>query len=323
MTAPPIIRAQGLTRRFKVKKGQVDAVRGLDVEVAAGEVVAFLGPNGAGKTTSMRMLSTLLPPSSGTAEVAGHDVVAAPQEVRLRIGYLGQGTSGGHNHLVRDELYTQGRFHGMSRGEAKRRAGEVAEAFDLTGLAKRRVGTLSGGQRRRVDVAMALVHRPGLLFLDEPSAGLDPQGRAALWELLRGLRADLGTTIFFCTHHLEEADRFADRVLVIDGGRVIADDTPARLKADQAGDRVLLTTRDTTTAVTAAAIARQLPGVRNATVEGKRVTVHASQGDTALPDLIRALDAAGAAPRSADLRRPSLDDVFLGLTGKSMREDAA
>ncbi|WP_424190633.1 ATP-binding cassette domain-containing protein [Actinokineospora sp. G85] len=318
-----MIRTRGLTRHFTVKNDQVDAVRGLDVEVAAGEAVAFLGPNGAGKTTSMRMLCTLLPPSSGTAEVAGHDVVAAAHEVRLRIGYLGQGGSGGHNHLVRDELYAQGRFHGMSRGLARRRAGEVAEALDLTGLGKRRVGTLSGGQRRRVDVAMALVHQPGLLFLDEPSAGLDPQGRAALWELIGRLRADLGTTIFFCTHYLEEADRFADRVVVVDGGRVIADDTPDRLKADQAGDRVLLTTHDTATAATAAAIARRLPGVRDASAEGDRVTVRATRGDTALPELIRALDAAGVAPRSADLRRPTLDNVFLGLTGKSMREDAA
>ncbi|MEJ3747681.1 ATP-binding cassette domain-containing protein [Actinomycetes bacterium KLBMP 9797] len=317
-----MIRARKLTRHFTVKKATVEAVRGLDLDVDEGELVAFLGPNGAGKSTSLRMLTTLLPPTSGTATVAGRDVLADPAGVRRRIGYIGQGNGAGHYFRVRDELVTQGRCYGLGRAESRRRADELLATLDLTGLATRTAGTLSGGQRRRLDVAIGMVHRPPLLFLDEPSTGLDPQNRAHLADHIRQLRRDFGTTVIMTTHYLDEADALAERVVIIDDGRVIADDTPERLKADLAGDRITVTVGGAADAVPAKVVADKLPGVHEATVDGAAVRIRATGGDAVLPELVRALDAAGVRAATADLRRPTLDDVFLGLTGRSLREGA-
>ncbi|SHM22899.1 ABC transporter ATP-binding protein [Cryptosporangium aurantiacum] len=234
-----MIHARGLTRHFRLRRGQiVEAVRGIDLDVAPGELVAFLGPNGAGKSTTLRMLTTLLPPTAGTATVAGYDVRTDPAEARRRIGYIGQGHGAGDYFRVRDELVTQGRLYGLTRTEAGERADQLLAVLDLESLAKRTVSTLSGGQRRRLDIAIGLIHRPPLLFLDEPSTGLDPQNRANLAEVIRRLHAEFATTIFLTTHYLEEADALADRVIVIDGGRVIADDSPMTLKAEH--DRTTL-----------------------------------------------------------------------------------
>ncbi|GAA2860892.1 hypothetical protein GCM10020220_057470 [Nonomuraea rubra] len=186
-----MIRARGLTRVFKMKKESVEAVRGLDLDVEAGQLVAFLGPNGAGKSTTLRMLTTLLPPTSGTATVADHDVATDPKGVRARIGYVGQRNSAGEDFLVRDELVSQGRCYGLRPKEAAARAGELLDLLDLAPLAKRLPGTLSGGQRRRLDIALGLIHRPDLLFLDEPSTGLDPKSRAEIWEHILRLREDV------------------------------------------------------------------------------------------------------------------------------------
>src|SRR6187397_87859 len=235
----PVIRTSCLTRHFTRHKKTVEAVRGLDLEVGRGELVAFLGPNGAGKSTTLRMLTTLIEPTSGTAEVAGYDVVRQRREVRRSIGYVGQGNAAGHAQRGRDELVSQGRAFGLSRAAAHARAEELLDAFDLTEQAMRPVSTLSGGQRRRLDVAIGLVHTPRLLFLDEPSTGLDPQNRANLQEQIRRLHAQEGTTIVLTTHYLEEADTIADRVIVIDHGLVIADDTAAALKSGL-GDLVTL-----------------------------------------------------------------------------------
>ncbi|MFC8507215.1 ATP-binding cassette domain-containing protein [Streptomyces sp. NPDC057411] len=317
-----MIHTRGLTRSFRAKGETVEAVRGLDLDIEAGSVVAFLGPNGAGKTTSLRMLTTLLPPSSGTAGVAGHDVVTDPAGVRRRIGYLGQGNSAGTNFRVTDELVTQGRAYGLGKAESRDRAARLLGALELEGLARRTVGTLSGGQRRRLDIAMALVHEPELLFLDEPTTGLDPHSRANIWEHVLRLHKDLGTTVVFTTHYLEEADLWARRVLVVDHGRVIADDSPENLKADLAGDLVTVGTADAADAGRAAELARALPGVREASAEDTEVRVRASDGDVLLPGLLRRLDAAGLGVRSARLARPTLDDVFLTLTGRTLRESA-
>ncbi|MFJ7912969.1 ATP-binding cassette domain-containing protein [Kitasatospora sp. NPDC096204] len=317
-----MIHTRGLTRSFRAKGETVEAVRGLDLDIAAGSVVAFLGPNGAGKTTSLRMLTTLLPPTAGTATVAGHDVVADPAGVRRRIGYLGQGNSAGTGFRVMDELVTQGRAYGLSRAESHARAERLLDALELEGLARRTVGTLSGGQRRRLDIAMALVHEPDLLFLDEPSTGLDPHSRANIWEHVLRLHKDLGTTIVFTTHYLEEADLWAGRVLVVDHGRVIADDSPERLKAELAGDLITFTTADPADTGTAATRARTLRAVREVTVEDREVRVRTSDGDVRLPELLRDLDAAGIRVHSTRLARPTLDDVFLTLTGRTLRESA-
>jgi ABC-2 type transport system ATP-binding protein len=315
-----MIHARGLTRSFRVGKETVEAVRGLDLDVEDGELVAFLGPNGAGKSTSLRMLTTLLRPTSGTAIVAGHDVSADAQRVRERIGYVGQGSGAAGEQRVRDELVVQGRAYGLDKATAGRRADELLEALELGALGKRTANQLSGGQRRRLDVALGLVHAPRLLFLDEPSTGLDPQSRANLWRHLARLREVHGTTIFLTTHYLDEADAMAERVLVIDGGRVIADGTPAELKAGLGGDLVSIGTADGADAVHAAAIIRRTVEAEDVEVDGRTVRLRTAGGDAAIPTLLRALDAGGLVATSADVRHPTLDDVFLELTGRSLRD---
>jgi ABC-2 type transport system ATP-binding protein len=313
-----MIRTRGLTRHFTVKKETVEAVRGLDLRVEAGEMVALLGPNGAGKSTTLRLLTTLIPPTAGTAEVAGHDVVKDPRAVRRRIGYIGQGSMAGHTQRGRDELVSQGRSYGMSVAEARERAAGLIASLDLEAVADRTVSSLSGGQRRRLDIAMGLVHSPDLLFLDEPSTGLDPHNRASLLEHIRKLRAEHGTTVVMTTHYLDEADSMAERVIVVDHGRVIADDTPDRLKADVAGDRIVLSFPDE---LSAARAARRIRRGGDAVEQSSRsVYVRVADGPGRLPALLRELDGTGTAVASAEVTRPTLDDVFLNLTGRSLRE---
>ena len=264
-----MIRTRGLTRHFTVNKETVHAVRGLDLEVGAGELVALLGPNGAGKSTTLRMLTTLIAPTSGTAEVAGLDVTTDQRGVRRRIGYIGQGNGAGHSQRGRDELISQGRSYGLSVRAARQRAADLIRSLDLEAVADRAVSGLSGGQRRRLDIAMGLIHAPALLFLDEPSTGLDPQNRANLQEHILKLRADHGTTVVLTTHYLDEADSMAERIIVIDHGRVIADDSPARLKAEHAGDRITLAFVDDRAAAHAATVA----GIGATTQAGRTLTI--------------------------------------------------
>jgi ABC-2 type transport system ATP-binding protein len=318
-----MIQARGLTRHFKVKGETVEAVRGLDLDVAQGELVAFLGPNGAGKSTSLRMLTTLLPSTSGTAMIAGHDIERDPSGVRRRIGYVGQGNGAGHGHRARDEMITQGLAYGMSGKAARERADELLKLLDLEPLANRTAGSLSGGQRRRLDVALGLVHRPELLFLDEPSTGLDPQNRANLWTHILQLRKEFGTTIFLTTHYLEEADSMAERVMVIDHGKVIADDTANKLKDDLAGDQLAIELGSAEDAGKTATMAANIPAVQDIGCEGLTVKFRAPQGNRILPGFLRELDAAGVRAVSAEVKRPTLDDVFLALTGRSLRETGA
>jgi ABC-2 type transport system ATP-binding protein len=317
-----MIQTDGLTRHFKTKHGTVEAVVDLDLDVREHELVALLGPNGAGKSTTMRLLTTLLRPTSGRAEVVGHDVVDDPAAVRRRIGYVGQGNGAGHNQRVRDELVTQGRAYGLPKDECNARADDLIEALDLGSLTDRAVNTLSGGQRRRLDVALGLVHRPPLLFLDEPSTGLDPQSRANLWEHILRLRREHDMTIVLTTHYLDEADAMAERVVVIDHGRVIADDTADRLKADLAGDRILVTAGDGAVQRVVDVAARAV-GTQDVEVSGRVVNLRVVEGAGTLPGLLRALDAEGVPVDAAEVRRPTLDDVFLTLTGRSLREEVA
>ena len=318
-----MIQTQGLTRHFSTKEGTVEAVRDLDLEVQEGELVALLGPNGAGKSTTMRMLTTLLTPTAGEARVVGHDVVAEPGEVRRGIGYVGQGNGAGQNQRVRDELVTQGRAYGLAKDESRRRSDDLLDALDLVALADRAANTLSGGQRRRLDVALGLVHRPQLLFLDEPSTGLDPQSRANLWEHILRLRREHGMTIVLTTHYLDEADSMAERVMVIDHGVVIADDTADRLKAQLAGDRIVLVTDGDVSAGRVVEIAGRVAQAQEVEVDAGTVSLRVVEGAGTLPGLLRALDADGVDVQAAEVRRPTLDDVFLTLTGRSLREDVA
>ncbi len=320
MTTSPIIEADGLTKHFRVKKATVRAVTDLTFTAAEGELVAFLGPNGAGKSTSLRMLTTLIPPTSGSARVAGHDILRDPAGVRARIGYVGQLTSGSFAQRVRDELLSQGWFYGMPRADAMRRADELIETLDLAPFATRAVQQLSGGQKRRLDIALGLMHAPPLLFLDEPSTGLDPQSRANLWEHILRLRAEHGTTVFLTTHYLEEADRFAERVMVMDRGRVIADDTAARLKATLAGDSIRLGFATPEDAAAAVAVVQRLTDREVRREGGLEVSAIVPEGDALLPAAVRALDREGLVVRSATGVPPTLDDVFLALTGRTLRE---
>ncbi|MCU1390623.1 MAG: type transport system ATP-binding protein [Ilumatobacteraceae bacterium] len=227
-----MISAHGLARTFSTKTGPVAAVKGVDFEVAEGEIVGLLGPNGAGKTTTLRMLTTLLTPTSGTATVAGADLITQSREVRRRIGYVAQiGATPAPGTILGEELVTQARLQGMSKVEASARLVEMLPRLDLSGFEKRALSEMSGGQRRRFDIALGLMHNPKLVFLDEPTTGLDPQSRANLWDHIRALRDEHSVTIVLTTHYLEEADVLADRLLVMDGGAIVADDTPDALKA--------------------------------------------------------------------------------------------
>ncbi|MEU6877911.1 ATP-binding cassette domain-containing protein [Streptomyces sp. NPDC046712] len=228
----PIISTAGLSRTFQTKNGPVEAVRGIDLTVRPGEILGLLGPNGAGKTTTLRMLTTLLPPTGGAATVAGHDLLAAPAAVRRRIGYVAQSGGVDPQETVRSELVTQGRLYRLSKADAVARAEELARELDLTELLDRSTAALSGGQRRRLDLAMGLAHRPEVLFLDEPTTGLDPGSRADLWALVRRLRDEHGTTVVLTTHYLDEADALADRLVIVDKGVVVAEGSPAALKAE-------------------------------------------------------------------------------------------
>jgi ABC-2 type transport system ATP-binding protein len=316
-----MIAASGLARSFKTKAGRVDAVRGIDLDVRAGEIVGLLGPNGAGKTTTLRMLTTLLEPSAGTATVAGHDLRSAPREVRRRIGYVAQvGAAPSAGTLVGEELITQARLQGLSKADAAARLAEVAPRLDLAGLERRALQELSGGQRRRFDVALGLMHTPPLVFLDEPTTGLDPQSRANLWEHIRRLRDDTGVTILLTTHYLDEADALADRILVMDDGRIVADDTPDALKARIAGDAVTLTLVDPDEAERAEGVVRTAIEARELTRIDATLNVTVENGAVAIAPLLRALEAADIAVEAVAVNRPTLDDVFLTLTGRSLRE---
>lgn len=244
-----IISTAALARTFQTKRGPVEAVRGIDLTVRPGEILGFLGPNGAGKTTTLRMLTTLLPPTGGAATVAGRDLASDPAGVRRAVGYVAQSGGVDPNVSVREELVTQGRLYRLTKSQAVERAGELARDLGLVDLLDRRTAALSGGQRRRLDIAMGLTHRPEVLFLDEPTTGLDPGSRADLWNLVRRLRDEHGTTIFLTTHYLDEADALSDRLVIVDQGVVVAEGTPSALKLAHGGS-IDATLQDTFLAIT-------------------------------------------------------------------------
>ena len=320
MSAEPIIQTAGLRRTFKGRGGAVEAVAGVDLRVEAGDIFGFLGPNGAGKTTTLRILATLLPPTAGTAQVAGFDVGRRPEEVRKRIGYVAQSGGSYRESTGREELIIQGRLFGMSKGDAGRRAVEILDALDLTEAADRTCKTYSGGMRRRLNIGIGMVHRPAVLFLDEPTTGLDPQARARLWEEIRKLR-EVGTSVFLTTHYLEEADALCDRLAIIDHGRIVAEGSPAELKREIAGD--VLTIGVNGDGAKVVELLCSQPFVREAELQDGLVRLYVDKGEVAVPQVLRLLDGRGLAPTTMDLHRPSLDDVFLKKTGRSLRESAA
>ena len=321
----PVIEARGLARTFKSGKRVVHAVRGVDLTVDEGEIVGFLGPNGAGKTTTLRMLTTLLRPTAGSATIAGADLLRDPVGVRRRIGFVPQAigqTMGGTDNQARviEELRDQAALYRIGKAEGAKRADLLIGQLDLGGLGDRLVKTLSGGQRRRLEIALGLVHEPPVVFLDEPTTGLDPQSRSNLWEHIRKLRSDLGTTVFLTTHYLEEADALCDRVIIIDNGVTVATGTPEELKRQVSGDVVSL--RVSGPVADARKLLEAQPIVRDASVLEGELRLAVEHGEEALPALLRVLDGAGITISSISLARPTLDDVFLTLTGRSLRDDS-
>ncbi|WP_173093157.1 ATP-binding cassette domain-containing protein [Actinomadura verrucosospora] len=309
MPDEPIVSAEALHKRY----GGTKALDGLDLAVAPGTVCGLLGPNGAGKTTAVRILATLADADSGRARVAGHDVAAEPDRVRARIGLAGQYAAVDEKLTGRGNLRMFGRLYHLPRREAHRRADELLERFGLTEAADRQVQGYSGGMRRRLDLITSLILRPQVLFLDEPTTGLDPRSRGEIWDAVRGLVAD-GTTVLLTTQYLDEADRLADDVVVIDHGRVIAGGTPDELKAS-IGDRLDVALADPAEAGEAARVLARLAGAHPA-LEGARLTVPLARGAVRLADVVRELDRAGVTAEDVGLRRPTLDEVFLRLTGR-------
>jgi len=326
-----MIEASGLRKSYHSKRGRkattVDAVRGVDFSVQRGEIFGFLGPNGAGKTTTLRMLTTLIRPDGGDATIAGIDLRRAPAQVRLHIGFVAQQSGTYRQSTARRDLVHQARMYGAPKSAAQEQAEAAIVAFQLESFADRTIGTYSGGQRRRLDVALGVIHSPQVVFLDEPTVGLDPPSRARMWQEVRRLR-DQGMTIFLTTHYLDEADALCDRISIIDAGLIVAEGTPSDLKREISGDVVIvdLATPGTAgvpepaTVLEAAKVLAEQPCVQSCEIIEHTLRLYVDSAATAVPQVMRALSAKGIEPGAIETRRPSLDDVFLAKTGRTLAE---
>jgi ABC-2 type transport system ATP-binding protein len=326
-----LIEASSLRKSYQARRGRkvttVDAVRGVDFAVQRGEIFGFLGPNGAGKTTTLRMLTTLIRPDGGDATIAGADLRRAPAQVRKRIGFVAQNSGTYAESTARRDLVHQARMYGVSKSTAKSLAKAAIGAFQLEGFADRKIGTYSGGQRRRLDVALGVIHSPQVIFLDEPTAGLDPPSRARMWQEVRRLR-DQGMTIFLTTHYLDEADALCDRISIIDAGLIVAEGTPSDLKREISGDVVVvdLAAPDTAgapepaTILEASKILTEQPCVQSCETIDHALRLYVDSAATAIPQIMRALNGKGIEPGAIEYRRPSLDDVFLAKTGRTLAD---
>jgi ABC-2 type transport system ATP-binding protein len=308
------IRARALRRDF----GEFTAVNDIDLDVEAGEIYGFLGPNGAGKSTAVKMLCTLLGPTSGTATVAGYDIVDEPGDIRLRIGVALQDSSIDGKQTGRELLNLQGRLYGLSSSDIEQRMDDVIGLVDIGGAIDNRVESYSGGMKRRLDLAMSLIHRPQILFLDEPTTGLDPASRSAVWQEVRDLNEQAGVTIFLTTQYLEEADELADRVAIITNGSIAAEGTPTELKRTVGTD--LIVAEVDGDASRAAAALEQISGVDHIDIHGDELSLATPNGAGVIADVAVALRQCGVTVRSLTLRTPTLDDVFLNVTGAHLAE---
>ncbi len=318
---PDIITAEGLVKIYKGRKSEVRALDGVDLAVPEGTVLGLLGPNGAGKTTTVRILATLLRPDAGHATIAGHDVVREPDAVRRLMGLSGQYAAVDENLTGSENLWLFGRLYQLSSNEARQRADELLGQFDLLDARDRVVKTYSGGMRRRLDLASALIGRPRLLILDEPTTGLDPRSRLGMWDVIRGLVRD-GVTLLLTTQYLEEADELANMIAVVDHGRIIARGTADELKSQVGGERIEVVVRDPSAIATARELlARDAGGDTTLDEHTRKLTVPAHGGVQTLIQIVRDLDEAGVHIDDIALRRPTLDDVFLALTGHATVED--
>ena len=317
-----VVSAVDLKKYFRTRSGDVKAVDGLDLSIPAGQVFGFLGPNGAGKTTTLRILTTLIVPDSGRAVVAGYDVLKDPGEVRRRIGYVSQAGGSDRPATGRENLVLQGRLYGMLKTGAEKRASELIGLLDLTEFADRIVYTYSGGQRRRLDAALGIMHSPQVLFLDEPTTGLDPQNRANLWEQIAKLKAT-GTTIFLTTHYLEEADILSDYVAIMDHGQIVAQGTPDELKRQVSLDTIRITLSNPAQNPVVRGVLERQEIVKGVADEGDSLRISVDNGEAALPRIMRALDNDNISIAGISLSTATLDDVFLEKTGRSLRDTAA
>jgi ABC-2 type transport system ATP-binding protein len=313
-TGLAMVAADGLRKTYK---GGVRALDGLSISVEAGSVFALLGPNGAGKTTTVRILTTLARPDAGSACVAGIDVLRHPGRVRSVIGSVSQHSGAVPQLTGQENLTMQGSLHGMRGRQLRRRVSDLLDQFGLGEAARRQARTYSGGMRRRLDIATVLVHQPAVLFLDEPTTGLDPEGRASLWSVLTQLAGQAGTTILLTTHYLEEADQYAGRVAIVDRGTIVADGTPDELKSALHGDSVLLEVSDSGRAAQVRSALAGLPQVQQASAEGGLIRARVADGPRALPAVLAGVEAAGVPVLSVSVARPSLDDVYLHHAGRS------
>jgi ABC-2 type transport system ATP-binding protein len=315
------ITAEGLVKIYRSRKNEVRALDGLDLEVAEGTVLGLLGPNGAGKTTAVRVLATLLKPDAGRATVAGLDVVRDAEELRHLIGLSGQYAAVDENLTGRENLYLFGRLYQLPAAVAHKRADELLEQFDLSDAADRTAKTYSGGMRRRLDLGSALIGRPSLLFLDEPTTGLDPRSRLGMWDVIRGLVRE-GTTLLLTTQYLEEADELADTIAVVDHGKIIARGTADELKSQVGGERIEVVVHGREAMLQAIEILARMAGERPIVDEHTRkLTVPAHGGAARFVQVVRDLDEAGIGIDDIGLRRPTLDDVFLSLTGHASADE--
>jgi ABC-2 type transport system ATP-binding protein len=315
------ITAEGLVKIYKTRKSEVRALDDVDLTVPEGTVLGLLGPNGAGKTTAVRILATLLKPDAGRATIAGFDLARQPDDIRRVIGLSGQYAAVDENLTGRENLWLFGRLYQLTSAEATRRANELLEQFDLADAADRVTKTYSGGMRRRLDLGSALIGRPRLLFLDEPTTGLDPRSRIGMWEVIRGLVRE-GVTLLLTTQYLEEADELADKIVVIDHGKIIARGTADELKSQVGGERIEVVAHDRDAIPRAKEIlSRDCAGDVTVDDHTRRLTAPTSAGAGALVQVVRDFDDAGIRIDDISLRRPTLDDVFLALTGHSAEEE--
>jgi ABC-2 type transport system ATP-binding protein len=311
------VEAHDLTKTYP---GGVRALDGLSINVRHGEVFGLLGPNGAGKSTTIKILTTLARPDAGTATVAGRDLLREPERVRRVIGVVSQHSGADPIATGRDNLVLQGRLYGMRGAALARRATELLDRFDLAGAARRPVRQYSGGMRRRLDVALGLMHRPEVLFLDEPTAGLDPEARAAMWDEITRLAGGESLAILLTTHYLDEADRLADRLAIVDRGRIVAAGSPEELKGELRGDAVHIELRENPDEREVWHAMSDLFGVRDVSLDGRRLSARADDGAAAVPQVLAALDKAGTPVASVTVARPSLDDVYLRYAGRRFAE---
>jgi len=316
-----VIEIKDLKKSFRSrangKRTIVEAVKGITLSINEGEVFGFLGPNGAGKTTTQRMLATLLPIDSGFASISGIDVVKKPNEVRKLIGYVGQVGGTDEYATGMENIVLQGRLYGMAKADIQKNAAELIELFDLKDYIGRLAKTYSGGQKRRLEIAMGLIHKPKVLFLDEPSAGLDPQTRASLWQLITDLKKS-GMTVLLTTHYLDEADKLCDRIAIIDLGLIVGIGTPKELKSQISGESIRIEIDGNTETV--AKLFKNKPFVKDTRTDHEYVFLTVDKGSTALPKIFEELNTKNITAKSITIHKPSLDDVFLKLTGRSLRD---